>query len=280
MEEGKYEFYAVRAGRVTGIYTTWEYCNQQVHRYKRSQFKGFNDLADAMAYMRRGGEEGRTSTHAATGSAGGSLSARLHKLVVEDGKTAATQGSTSSQSHNEGTSGGTFPGSAGEDYVDDTQGGDALITKDMELYLMRACTRLQVGPPRLERHEHYSCDGHHLVAFSASLRCPGQRVDLVADGSFFMNDSLEWQDACYRLLHKLLTVKGKMIRDFNYRNLIATRQEVVQLRRELDTPLVQRLHELERERDHLLEEVAKFHAWFPDDEEVEFGEGTVGGGGV
>lgn len=46
---GKY--YAVRNGRKTGIYTTWEECKEQVNGYSNAEYKSFKDINDAKIYM-------------------------------------------------------------------------------------------------------------------------------------------------------------------------------------------------------------------------------------
>ncbi|MED6152870.1 hypothetical protein PIB30_096132 [Stylosanthes scabra] len=265
------------------------------------------------------GKRGRTTgTHANAGSSSGTLSSSLHKLVVDPSMKTTSQGSTSSQTDNEGIHVGTFSGEdhieffglrplfitcvttlfrfflnvlpniwlASEEFIDDTQSGDALISEDMKLYLMRAYTKC------------YSSNGHHLVAFSVTMFCPSKSLELEADGLFFMDGDVARHDASYRLLEKLLTAKRKTICDYNYCHLVAARQELMELCRELDTPLccgssvrvgcgafsscissldsslkslpddfaphdgpntlVQRLREVEQERDQLKEEHGNF----------------------
>lgn len=45
------KIYAVRAGRVPGIYATWDECKAQVDGFPGAQFKGFASRADAEAYL-------------------------------------------------------------------------------------------------------------------------------------------------------------------------------------------------------------------------------------
>lgn len=47
----KRKFYAVRAGRVPGIYTTWEDCKAQVEGFPSAAYKSFANEADAKTYM-------------------------------------------------------------------------------------------------------------------------------------------------------------------------------------------------------------------------------------
>lgn len=50
----KKHFYAVKIGRVAGIYETWAECKGQVNGFKRSKFKGFATLPEAEKYMTGG----------------------------------------------------------------------------------------------------------------------------------------------------------------------------------------------------------------------------------
>lgn len=45
------KYYAVRSGREPGIYFTWDQCKVQVDGYPNADFKGFNTLRDAEAYL-------------------------------------------------------------------------------------------------------------------------------------------------------------------------------------------------------------------------------------
>ena len=46
------KYYAVRAGRKTGIFETWDECRAQTTSFKGASFKSFPTLAEAEAYMR------------------------------------------------------------------------------------------------------------------------------------------------------------------------------------------------------------------------------------
>lgn len=45
------KFYAVRKGRVPGIYHTWKECQEQVQGFSGAEFKSFTSKADAKGYM-------------------------------------------------------------------------------------------------------------------------------------------------------------------------------------------------------------------------------------
>lgn len=48
---GKKQFYAVRTGRVPGIYSTWDECKAQVDGYSGAEYKGFARLSEAEAFV-------------------------------------------------------------------------------------------------------------------------------------------------------------------------------------------------------------------------------------
>ncbi|MED6178807.1 hypothetical protein PIB30_111089 [Stylosanthes scabra] len=51
MERKKYNYYAVRKGRVTGIYTSWKEAEKQVKGFRNCDYKGFKSRRDAFKYM-------------------------------------------------------------------------------------------------------------------------------------------------------------------------------------------------------------------------------------
>ena len=48
--------YAVRKGRTTGIFTSWEDCKEQVDGYAGAEYKSFSDPADALEYLGLSGD--------------------------------------------------------------------------------------------------------------------------------------------------------------------------------------------------------------------------------
>lgn len=58
--------YAVRVGRVPGVYRTWDECRAQVERFPHARFKGFETEAEARAFVRGdAGKDGADGTGAA-----------------------------------------------------------------------------------------------------------------------------------------------------------------------------------------------------------------------
>ena len=62
------KYYAVRAGRKTGIFETWDECRAQTTGFKGASFKSFPTRAEAEAYM-QGADSLVQSGQAAEGEA-------------------------------------------------------------------------------------------------------------------------------------------------------------------------------------------------------------------
>lgn len=45
------KIYAVKQGRVPGIYLTWDACEKQVKGYKGAEYKSFKDVKEAEKYV-------------------------------------------------------------------------------------------------------------------------------------------------------------------------------------------------------------------------------------
>lgn len=46
------KYYAVKQGKVPGIYETWEECKEQVHGYSGAEYKSFELKSDAVAFIK------------------------------------------------------------------------------------------------------------------------------------------------------------------------------------------------------------------------------------
>ena len=51
------KYYAVKVGRMTGIYNTWEECKEQVDGFEGACYKSFSKLEDAQEYLLDGKKE-------------------------------------------------------------------------------------------------------------------------------------------------------------------------------------------------------------------------------
>lgn len=48
------KYYAVRVGKVPGIYQTWDECKKNVHGFPAAEYKSFMSMEEAKAYMGSG----------------------------------------------------------------------------------------------------------------------------------------------------------------------------------------------------------------------------------
>ena len=51
------KYYAVKVGRMTGIYNTWDECKEQVDGFEGALYKSFSKLEDAQEYLLDGKKE-------------------------------------------------------------------------------------------------------------------------------------------------------------------------------------------------------------------------------
>lgn len=73
----KNKYYAVKNGRVPGIYSTWDECKKQVDGYSGAEYKSFLIKADAEAYIKGSKETTIVSENAAIAYVDGSY---LHSI--------------------------------------------------------------------------------------------------------------------------------------------------------------------------------------------------------
>jgi ribonuclease HI len=45
------KYYAVRIGRLVGIFFTWEECKAQIHKYPKAEYKSFDRVDLAVEYI-------------------------------------------------------------------------------------------------------------------------------------------------------------------------------------------------------------------------------------
>ncbi|MED6205860.1 hypothetical protein PIB30_021652 [Stylosanthes scabra] len=253
MESGKYSHYAVRIGKVPGVYTSWEDCEPHVIGYPRAKYKGFHNLSDAIAFVRgRPVTEKKKSPMKSTDL----LSPKMAKLGVGSSQMGPTQtGLTGTNLYVNGDDAGDV------EFVPETQGGGYLIVEEMELYLLRACMKLQVGSPQLERREFYSEYGQRMFYFKGKLNCEGKGLVLEIDGCACHDEGRAREDAAYNLLDRLLIATGNSIMDFNYRRLCIAKQQIEAMQNLPESNVALRLYEAERERDAYKEQVKIFQKY-------------------
>ncbi len=81
------KYYAVRNGKKTGIFNTWEECKEQVNGYKNAEYKSFKNIEDAKLYMGlcddiKKGEEAGVMTAYVDGSYSDSIPAFSYGLIA------------------------------------------------------------------------------------------------------------------------------------------------------------------------------------------------------
>lgn len=54
------KYYAVRIGRNPGVYTTWDACKSEIHRYPGGEFKSFSQLQQAKDWLEKREEQEET----------------------------------------------------------------------------------------------------------------------------------------------------------------------------------------------------------------------------
>ena len=59
------KYYAVRVGKVPGIYQTWDDCKKNVHGFPAAEYKSFTSMEEAKAYM---GQEAVQEINGKTGN--------------------------------------------------------------------------------------------------------------------------------------------------------------------------------------------------------------------
>ncbi|MED6204353.1 hypothetical protein PIB30_008481 [Stylosanthes scabra] len=218
MSRARYSHYAVRIGRVPGIYRTWDECNEQVHGYPFASYKGFKSLEEATEYLNK--EPSRSRLRNETESVE-TLSPELNKLGVgSSGGHAHAIPATSTQSTSSSS-----VGASGLCTVPETQRGGLVIEEDMELYLLRVCAKLHLGSPHFEKHVYHSQEGEKHYRFEVTLVCEEEEINLKANGCFSFDEACARDDAAYTLLDLLLIRTGHSICDFNYRRLCVLQQQ-------------------------------------------------------
>ncbi|MED6204235.1 hypothetical protein PIB30_007347 [Stylosanthes scabra] len=263
--EGKYSHYAVRVGRVPGIYTSWEEAEPQVTGFPFAKFKGFKSLGEALKYMQHGKEKKEKGPLRNVDS----LTPQMRNMGVGSSQGGSSWHDGSSQG---GSSPGGSPatrfgrsipsipiGSVDVDFVPETQLGGFLIAEDMVQYLVRACTKLNMPWPIVEGREFYSAYGVRMFCFTAALRCNERGLNLKVEGCISAEQSRARDNAAYKLLDVLLRHTGNSILDFNYRRLCAAQQQVQELQEAHDREVPERVRELEEKCEALTKEIEKYH---------------------
>ncbi|MED6203935.1 hypothetical protein PIB30_004065 [Stylosanthes scabra] len=206
MEVGRFTHYAVRVGRVPGIYYTWPEAEEQpggghwVHECGKGKKK------QPMSSQRVD---------------------RLTPHMQNLGVGSSQQNLTQSQ-----LLGSVFsiPGGGREaDYVPETQRGGFVIMEEMELYMLCVCMKMGFGCPNFEPRLISSTYGGAMFSFKAAIRCDEKGINVEVEGGICGDQARAREDAAYNLLDNLLSQTGYSILDFNFRKVCALRQRIEEL---------------------------------------------------
>ncbi|MED6120543.1 hypothetical protein PIB30_021706 [Stylosanthes scabra] len=260
ISKAKYSHYAVKVGRVPSIYLTWDECYDQVHGFPFSSFKGFKSLEEALQWMN---EEPRRSKAKSAAKEVEKLSPKFYSKIGGGSSgfhayqipVFSTQIQSSSS---RGPAGGNTKGKTLVETVAEPERGALIIEEQMELYLLRVCSKLHLGSPK-QRYEYHSQDGEQHYRYSAKLVCEEAGINVEAHGCFSSNEDHARDDAAYSLLEMVLRRKGYYVCDYNYRHMCALQQQLEVIHGTDTDQLARRLIEKEAECELLSKQIEVFH---------------------
>ncbi|MED6204895.1 hypothetical protein PIB30_012942 [Stylosanthes scabra] len=226
MEDGRYQYYAVRKGRCPGIYTSWAECDK-------------HDGKDSKAPV-----EGPAYVDAET------VQTRLELLQVSSGVT--RPGSYGSSKTGDRVSSETTSGSK-------TERTRIVLEEDMVHMLGRCCSALNIPDPYFYRRETRCRKGDWGVAVAVSLPENERGLSINAFGGVFTDEGEAMQDAAFKLIEKLIETEDLVIRDFNFRIVQRLQAEITELNRRLEMPINERVRELEKANNMMKAELEAFH---------------------
>ncbi|KAL4274498.1 uncharacterized protein LOC107622074 [Arachis ipaensis] len=268
MNTGKYRLYAVRKGRIPGIYTNWEDCKKQVNGFPDAEFKGFRLLRDAEHWLGvvdpaltlPTPPEVDSVVHPHTGpfEQPVSLSKHFYNMHVGSGVGESSQKAVVPCSQiPEG-----FGATVGPNIVPENCITQFAVFEDLEVYLIRLCCQLRLDYPVFNRREFFSDNGELLHGYWVTLRSQQRDVSWIVEGGFSSDEQTARQDASFKMLGKVLSLVGKEIHDYNYRIVAALRVRVEELERQLRVCVQQRIRDLEHENRKLRSDLQKYNDLF------------------
>ncbi|QHO59426.1 Ribonuclease [Arachis hypogaea] len=257
-EAGRFPFYAVRRGRVPGIYKSWEECEHQVKGFRNNEHRGFHDLLEALAWLRSAASPParRPTPHAQP------LRRRPSKLLEgafcslrSSQKVSSVVMAAENLDCGDGSGGSNPTGVTVEDMGTDDR---FVYLEDMELMLMRACSFLQIGSPLFVPQEINTNDERVMFGFTVVLPHNSRGIDLVAHGPLCYEERVARQEVSFTMLDKILVATGYTIHDYNYRILSRVKESLNQSRAEEVGRLWERIRILEKENEELSGQIEMF----------------------
>ncbi|KAL4305995.1 hypothetical protein HN51_039947 [Arachis hypogaea] len=262
MDTGKYRLYAVRRGRIPGIYTSWKDCKEQVNEFKNAEFKGFRLLRDAQQWLGVVDPplpppplpELHCGVYPPTGllQQPFPLSTQFNSMQVSPalGKSSQKAFVPCSQTP------------LGPNIVPETCSNQFVLVEDMEVYLIRVCCQLKLDYPVFNRREFFSGSGELLHGYWVTLLSQQHDINWIVEGGFSPDEGNARQDASFKMLGKVLSLVGKEIHDYNYRIVAGLRVRAKELEQQLSKPAYQRIRNLEQANQKLKSDLQKFNELF------------------
>ncbi|MED6181759.1 hypothetical protein PIB30_022359 [Stylosanthes scabra] len=207
MDGGLNKVYAVKAGRVPGIYQTWEEADQQVYGYPRAKFRSFCVYEEAVEYMRTGKvrrESSRGGDPSSCSKGGKPLDEQFQSFSMSD------HGGNSS-----GTSTQNVPtmSDVQKQVLADT------ISGDVEWMLGLLCSTLEVGRPVFVP-QMVGGGAEHPTAYGFTDILPKSErgLEVVAYGPVLPDESITRHEAARLMLRNMVIATGELVRKLEREN--------------------------------------------------------------
>ncbi|QHO28520.1 uncharacterized protein DS421_7g217390 [Arachis hypogaea] len=245
MEGGRFQYYAVRRGRVPGIYGTWLECkrqNQQIWGGEPQQ------LAIEAGEQHQQGDLGQDLPNPIQLPRYGSPPSH---------ETEDTRGSSSTSLDVRGGSSNPFALGGGVE-VCPMKEGPFLQVEDMELLLMRACSTLGIGAPIFVCQENRSSEEAIRFAFTMVLPYNSRGLELVAHGPTSADVRVARQEVSFAMLEKIVAATGYSICDYNYRTVARMEERWREIQDASLASMANRIRLLEEENADLRHQVKVF----------------------
>ncbi|RYQ95775.1 hypothetical protein Ahy_B08g091130 [Arachis hypogaea] len=257
-EAGRFPFYAVRRGRVPGIYKSWEECEHQVNGFRNNEHRGFHDLSEDLAWLRSAGSPPacRSTPHAQPVRRRPSrlLESAFCSLPLCQKISSALMAADNLDSGD--GSGDSNPTRV--TVADPGTDGRFVYVEDMDLMLMWACSFFQIGSPLFVPQEINTNDECVLFRFTVVLPHNSKCIDLVAHGPLCYEERIARQEVLFTMLDKILGATSYTVHDYNYRILGRLKERLKQSRADEVGRLAAQIRILEKENEELLGQVEMF----------------------
>ncbi|MED6132109.1 hypothetical protein PIB30_016140 [Stylosanthes scabra] len=209
---GQSKFYAVKAGRVPGIYETWEEVEPQVRGFKFAKHQSFCFYDEVVHYMRTGQVMRKKEAVPERGSEGGTSIAdalRAWSLAEMGGSSARSPAETSFS--NAGYSPGLEQAEEDSAFSDGNKSG-------AEWLLALVCRSLEVSDPFFicQEIERGNVAGHH--GFTVILPKSSKGLEVVAYGPVSADEATARREAAIMMARNVLSATTARLRHLEQEN--------------------------------------------------------------